>query len=53
MMEMNDKGTIGAVCISPDKGTEKTNVHNVVFGDIRFMDHRWLLWRRTMPGSRP
>ena len=30
MMEMNDKGTIRAVCISPAKGTEKSNIHTAV-----------------------
>lgn len=30
MMEMNDKGTIRAVCISPAKETEKSNIHTAV-----------------------
>ena len=30
MMETNDKGTIRAVCISPAKGTEKSNIHTAV-----------------------
>lgn len=30
MAEMHDQGTIKAVCVSPSKGTEKTNIHRAL-----------------------